>query len=171
MCALCAAELVKQVIGAAETAGVQLLAENALEGGIYNADALQRMLLNSKHFERCARCFGCCGERMRAWAHAWCAVRWRKCSKGCMHACMHAWCAVCGACCFSCCEGCMHAAGSRAGVARHVPHLCGLQPSCDVEVAATMHVCMHVQHHRSGYLPGWHHPKLAREEVLHAQII
>lgn len=32
---------------------MQLLAENALEGGIYNAEALQRMLLNSKHFERC----------------------------------------------------------------------------------------------------------------------
>ena len=48
------AELVKQVIGAAETAGVQLLAENALEGGIYNAEALQRMLRNSKHFQRCA---------------------------------------------------------------------------------------------------------------------
>lgn len=48
------AELVKQVISAAESAGVQLLAENALEGGIYNAEALQRMLKNSKHFQRCA---------------------------------------------------------------------------------------------------------------------
>ena len=48
------AELVKQVIAAAESAGVQLLAENALEGGIYNAEALQRMLTNSKHFQRCA---------------------------------------------------------------------------------------------------------------------
>ena len=43
----------KQVINAAEVAEVQLLAENALEGGIYDADALQRMLLNSKHFDRC----------------------------------------------------------------------------------------------------------------------
>ncbi len=46
------AELVKQVINAAESQGVQLLAENALEGGIYDADALQRMLKNSKHFDR-----------------------------------------------------------------------------------------------------------------------
>lgn len=48
------AELVKQVINAAESQGVQLLAENALEGGIYDADALQRMLKNSKHFDRWA---------------------------------------------------------------------------------------------------------------------
>lgn len=41
------------MINAAEVAEVQLLAENALEGGIYDADALQRMLLNSKHFDRC----------------------------------------------------------------------------------------------------------------------
>lgn len=49
----CGAELVRQVITAGERHGVQLLAENALEGGIYNADALDRMLKNSKHFERC----------------------------------------------------------------------------------------------------------------------
>lgn len=42
----------KQVIGAAEGAGVQLLAENALEGGIYNEEALQRMKTNSPHFQR-----------------------------------------------------------------------------------------------------------------------
>lgn len=46
------AELVNQVINAAKSQGVQLLAENALEGGIYDADALQRMLQNSKHFDR-----------------------------------------------------------------------------------------------------------------------
>ena len=40
------------MINAAESQGVQLLAENALEGGIYDADALQRMLKNSKHFDR-----------------------------------------------------------------------------------------------------------------------
>jgi hypothetical protein len=45
---------VRQVIAAGETHGVQLLAENALEGGIYSADALNRMLTNSKHFDRCA---------------------------------------------------------------------------------------------------------------------
>jgi len=49
---------VKQVINAAESQGVQLLAENALEGGIYDANALQRMLTNSKHFDRqVLRCF------------------------------------------------------------------------------------------------------------------
>ena len=52
---LCCAELVRQVIAAGEGEGLQVLAENALEGGIYNADALNRMLKNSKHFQRCAR--------------------------------------------------------------------------------------------------------------------
>lgn len=52
--AIASAELVTQVINAAESQGVQLLAENALEGGIYDANALQRMLMNSKHFDRCA---------------------------------------------------------------------------------------------------------------------
>lgn len=50
----CYAELVRQVIAAGEAEGLQVLAENALEGGIYNADALNRMLKNSKHFQRCA---------------------------------------------------------------------------------------------------------------------
>ncbi|EIE26308.1 glycoside hydrolase, partial [Coccomyxa subellipsoidea C-169] len=45
-------ELVRQVIAAGEGEGLQVLAENALEGGIYNADALNRMLKNSKHFQR-----------------------------------------------------------------------------------------------------------------------
>ncbi|CAL8466579.1 g6115 [Coccomyxa elongata] len=45
-------ELVRQVIAAGEAEGLQVLAENALEGGIYNADALNRMLKNSKHFQR-----------------------------------------------------------------------------------------------------------------------
>ena len=42
------------MIAAGEGEGLQVLAENALEGGIYNADALNRMLKNSKHFQRCA---------------------------------------------------------------------------------------------------------------------
>lgn len=42
------------MIAAGEAEGLQVLAENALEGGIYNADALNRMLKNSKHFQRCA---------------------------------------------------------------------------------------------------------------------
>lgn len=41
-----------QVIAAGEQHGVQLLAENALEGGIYNAEALERMAHKSKHFDR-----------------------------------------------------------------------------------------------------------------------
>ncbi|KAK9841794.1 hypothetical protein WJX81_003713 [Elliptochloris bilobata] len=45
-------DLVAQVIAAGEKHGVQLLAENALEGGIYNADALERMASKSKHFDR-----------------------------------------------------------------------------------------------------------------------
>ena len=57
----CDAELVRQVIAAGEAEGLQVLAENALEGGIYNADALNRMLKNSKHFQRCAtRLTGTC---------------------------------------------------------------------------------------------------------------
>lgn len=51
------ADLVAQVIAAGEKHGVQLLAENALEGGIYNADALERMAAKAKHFDRCARLF------------------------------------------------------------------------------------------------------------------
>lgn len=46
------AELVKQVIAAGQSAGVQILAENALEGGIYNAEALQRMKDNAPNFQR-----------------------------------------------------------------------------------------------------------------------
>ena len=46
------ADLVAQVIAAGEQHGVQLLAENALEGGIYNAEALERMAHKSKHFDR-----------------------------------------------------------------------------------------------------------------------
>lgn len=49
------ADLVAQVIAAGEQHGVQLLAENALEGGIYNAEALERMALKSKHFDRSVR--------------------------------------------------------------------------------------------------------------------
>lgn len=44
------------MIAAGEAEGLQVLAENALEGGIYDADALNRMLKNSKHFQRCACC-------------------------------------------------------------------------------------------------------------------
>lgn len=53
------ADLVAQVIAAGEKHGVQLLAENALEGGIYNADALERMASKAKHFDRCPRLFFC----------------------------------------------------------------------------------------------------------------
>ena len=42
------------MIAAGEQHGVQLLAENALEGGIYNAEALERMAHKSKHFDRSA---------------------------------------------------------------------------------------------------------------------
>eukprot|EP00877_Chromochloris_zofingiensis_P005308 jgi/Chrzof1/14779/Cz09g15250.t1 len=42
--------LVRQVVSAAEHAGAKLMAENALEGGLYSEAALTRMLGNSKHF-------------------------------------------------------------------------------------------------------------------------
>lgn len=37
-------------MSAAEHAGAKLMAENALEGGLYSEAALTRMLGNSKHF-------------------------------------------------------------------------------------------------------------------------
>ena len=40
------------MIRAAEKYDIQLLAENALEGGLYNAEALGRMKANSEHFQR-----------------------------------------------------------------------------------------------------------------------
>lgn len=46
------ADLVQQVITTAQTTGVQLLAENALEGGLYNSGSLNRMLKNAHNFER-----------------------------------------------------------------------------------------------------------------------
>eukprot|EP00898_Chlorokybus_atmophyticus_P005643 jgi/Chlat1/607/Chrsp103S00957 len=45
-------DLVKQVIAAGKRAGCQILAENALEGGLYNPEALNRMLDSSQHFDR-----------------------------------------------------------------------------------------------------------------------
>eukprot|EP00884_Botryococcus_braunii_P020130 jgi/Botrbrau1/6800/Bobra.0153s0003.1 len=44
--------LVAQVIGAAEENGVPLMAENALEGGLWNQSNLDQMLSNSQHFKR-----------------------------------------------------------------------------------------------------------------------
>ena len=49
------------MISTAEAHGVQLLAENALEGGLYNQSALDRMKANAAHFDRitllrCAQC-------------------------------------------------------------------------------------------------------------------
>lgn len=44
--------MVKQIVGAADQAGIQLLAENALEGGLYNPEALNQMAKNAKHFSR-----------------------------------------------------------------------------------------------------------------------
>ena len=42
----------RQVISTAEAHDVQLLAENALEGGLYSEAALNRMRANSQHFDR-----------------------------------------------------------------------------------------------------------------------
>lgn len=42
----------KQVISTAEAHGLQLLAENALEGGLYDQRALDRMAANAHHFQR-----------------------------------------------------------------------------------------------------------------------
>lgn len=46
------AGLVAQVIKAAEKKGIPLLAENALEGGLWNQDSLNQMLANAEHFKR-----------------------------------------------------------------------------------------------------------------------
>ena len=40
------------MISTAEAHEVQLLAENALEGGLYNQAALDRMKANAAHFDR-----------------------------------------------------------------------------------------------------------------------
>jgi type III secretion system FlhB-like substrate exporter len=44
--------LVSQVIKAAVKHGVPLMAENALEGGLWNQDNLDQMLSNSQRFKR-----------------------------------------------------------------------------------------------------------------------